>query len=616
MKHNKLSISIVSAFIAALGLTACSNVTSSDDSIVTLKGYDGQEINIDTNAIYDKYKVTEDGISSFYQAILEVMIRNYFETSGSAEVKSQLESFKQSARNDVTSDKETARNNAETNNTSYDTEWEAILDAAGVKDEEGLFQKHLYDYEKAEYEDKYFERNKEALTSEYIGFKYDEDEDGKKWTSAENTDIHKSMYPYHIRHILVKTSASATDYVTGEITSAEAQKLNTVYEALVAGRNSFGQVAYQWSEDGSSSSYGDAGIMTTATSFVNEFKLGIYAYDCVYGAGVTGDSASKTDKFGLNGEYAEGEEAEKTIKDKLNDIGLAQVSYEVFEFLGDNYDKEKSDAGLTVNDGVAKYYPRNVMWNNYLNLHNVFVITDESLGEDGLSYAKPAAALPGRTGFRHISALDSVIGNKNVLTDEDGRVIVGVRSEYGIHFMIMERTPFEFNGTITGFDNGYKYDNTTISEYYTTYKPGDQNYPKNGDTPKVTYVNFMNSEDSTYGERASTVEKEIKEFDDMYDYRIFEELVENDKIVINDEEVATTINKYIDNKRQYNLWNTDKTLNDTWNSYLDKIALQYEIRDDEGSASRLVKPTCGINFKDYDPDDPLWSKGGACYYEA
>ena len=58
MKHKKLSISVVSAFIAALGLTSCSNnVTASENAIVTLKGYDGQEIAIDTNAIYDKYKV-------------------------------------------------------------------------------------------------------------------------------------------------------------------------------------------------------------------------------------------------------------------------------------------------------------------------------------------------------------------------------------------------------------------------------------------------------------------------------------------------------------------------------------------------------------------------------
>ncbi len=610
MKYNKLSISIVSAFIAALGLTACSNVTPNDKSIVTLTGYDGNRINIDANAIYNKYKVTEDGISSFYQAILEVMIRNYFETSDDAEVKSSLEQFKISAKNDVAADKEDAREKAETNDTSYDTEWEAILEAAGVEDEEGLYQKHLYSYEKTEYEDKYFETNKAALTSEFIGFT----DNGESVKDAH----HESMYPYHIRHILVKTSASATDYVTGEITSAEAQRLNTVYEALANGRNTFGQVAYSWSEDTSASTYGDAGIMTTTTSFVNEFKLGIYAYDCVYGVDVTG-TASKTDKLGLNGSY---NEEEKTVKQKLEDIGLATVPFAAFKFLGDNYDKEKSDAGLTVNDGVAKYYPRNIIWNNYLNLHNVFVITDESI--DGLTYQKPADVVPGKTGFRTIDALTPIVGaGTRVLTDEDGRVIIGVRSEYGIHFMITERTPFEISGTISGYVNGseYSYDNTTINEYYTTYKPGDPQYPQTtSGVDKITYVNFMKSEESTYSSRAKTVEDSIKGFDEMYDYRIFEELVSNKQIQINDAEVADAIDRYIVQKRQYNEWNADKTLNDSWNSYLDKIALQYEIRGvenggDLNNSQRLVKVTCGINFGNYNPNDPLWKEGGACYYE-
>ena len=71
MKHKKLSISIVSAFIAALGLTACSNVTADDKAIVSLKGYDGGDLSVITDTIYDKYKVSEDGLTSFYQAILE-----------------------------------------------------------------------------------------------------------------------------------------------------------------------------------------------------------------------------------------------------------------------------------------------------------------------------------------------------------------------------------------------------------------------------------------------------------------------------------------------------------------------------------------------------------------
>lgn len=627
MKHKKLSISIVSAFIAALGLTSCSNnVTASDDSIVTLKGYDGQEIAIDTDAIYDKYKYSEDGINSFYQAILEVVIRNFYETSTNPEVSSRLAEMEAQARNDVLSDQETARENATTNGTDYDTEWQSILDSAGVDDEEGLYQSHLYDLERADYEDRYFEDHKSELTNEYIGFAS---------TDGEYSDydgVHASKYPYHVRHILVNTTASATDYVTGEITAAEAQNLNTVYKALSNGRYTFGQVAHEWSEDSSATNYGDSGIMDTSTEFVNEFKLGLYAFDAVYGTDVTGNATLKENKLGLDGSYNEGSE---TVKDKLESIGLQTVSYEVFEFLGDHYDDEKSDAGLSVNEGAARYFPRNVFWNNYLNLHNVFVITDQQLeiltqeGDNWVEdttythYVAPTEAVSGRAGFRHVAALDSVVGSgTRVLTDENGRVIVGVRSEYGIHFMIMQRTPFEVSGTISGYNSEtgtYSYNDTAINEYYTTYVPNDQEYPKRADgTNKTTYINFMISEDSTYESRAQEVEDLIQSFDNMYDYRIFETLIANGQITINDEVVAERIDDFINQRREYNEWNDAKTLNDSWNSYLDKISLQYEIRDDENgleNSSRLTKVTCGIHFGDYNPDDPLWSQGGACYYE-
>ncbi len=628
MKHKKLSITVVSAFIAALGLTGCSDVTSSDGPIVTITGYDGQEIKIDADAIYEKYKYSEDGITSFYQAILEVVIRNFYETSTDPEVSSRLAELEIEAQNNVLSDQETARNNATSNGTDYDTEWESILDSAGVEDEDELYEYHLYALEKEDYEDRYFDDNISDLTSEYIGFAQ---ADSGDWEEYDGD--HASMYPYHVRHILVSTSASETDYVTGEITSSEAQKLATVYTALSNGRNTFGQVAYNWSDDDSASSYGDAGIMDTSTSFVNEFKLGLYAFDTIYGADVTGDADSKEGKLGTADAY---QESDQTVADKLEEIGLATVSYEVFEFLGEYYDTEKSDAGLSVNDGVASYYPRNVFWNAYLNLHNVFVITDEQLDvgdfggttEDNAGfthYATPSDATTGRAGFRYVSGLsDTYLNGQRVLTDENGRVIVGVRSEYGIHFMVMQRTPFEFDGTITGYSydsstgSTYTYNDTTIDEYYTTYTPGDQEYPTTSSgSDKITYVNFMLSEASTYTNRASEVEELIQGFDDMYDYRMFEQLIDNGQVKINDSVLAQKISDYISQKREYNEWNDSRTLNDSWNTYLDLISLQYEIRDDEdglSSSKRLVKVTCGINFGSYDPDDDLWSAGGDCYY--
>lgn len=618
MKHRKLSISLISAFIAALGLSACSDVTAKDNSILTLKGYDGQTIDIDAGAIFNQYKTSADGISSFYKAILEVLIRNYFETSTNPDVKSKLASLKTQAENKVKGVEEDARLNAEKNGTSYEEEWNKLLDSNKVENRDELKDMFLYNFEKAEKEDKYFEDHLSSLTSEYIGFK--QKTDSTAWEAYRGVE-HSAMLPYHIRHILVKTTASATDFTSGEITQDEAKKLNTVYEALSNGKNTFGQVASNWSDDSSASVFGDSGIMDVSENFVNEFKLGIFAYDGLYGKSVTGDQATNRDEyFGLSDAYNQSGTA-STVKTQLSNIGLGQVSYEVFLRLGETYKTEKSDDGLSVNDGAAKYFPRNIYWNNYLNLHNVFVITSNGLTDSGTHWATPADPVD-KAGFREIGNLGLSTGTK-VLTDEAGRVIVGVRSEYGIHFMIMQRTPFEFDGTINSYNpatTGYNYNDVKINEYYTTKTPDDQGYPKtNEGKDKVTFVNFLNADKSVYTDRANKVETKIKGFDSMYDYRIYEEFAANNQIQVNDPTVKTEIDRYIAQKRDYIGWSDEQNVTKTWQTYLDLLNLQYEMRgDDYGTnldgSKRLTKITCAINFGSYDPDNALWKKGGACYY--
>ncbi|MDY0177693.1 MAG: peptidylprolyl isomerase [Bacilli bacterium] len=618
MKHKKLSIALVSAFIAALGLTACSDVTAKDNSILTLTGYNGETLDVDATALFNEYKTSANGISKFYEAILEVLIRNYFDTSTDADVKAKLVSLKAEAEDKVKAKEQEARSNANTNGTKYDEEWEKILDNNKVEDRKELVELFLYQLEKKEIEDKHLDNNLPSLTSEYIGFK----KEGGNWAKY-STENHKAMSPYHIRHILVKTSGDASNYVTSEITADEAQHLNTVYEALASATNTFGNAASQWSDDTSSSIYGDAGIMDVSTSFVNEFKLGIFAFDGIYAKNVTGDQTfDRKEFFGLDKEYDTDSGSALNVDSQLEQIGLGEVSFEVFKRLGEVYKTEKTPGKVTVNEGVAKYFPRNIYWNNFLNIHNVFVITDEKLDDTG-NHDYPALVTPaaGKTGFRLIPGLG--LGTKKVLTDEFGRVIVGVRSEYGIHFMVIQRSVFELDGTINGYNattNGYSYNNVTIDEYYTTKTPRDQDYPKNGTVAKTTYVNYLNADTSTYIERANTVKNNIKGFDPMYDYRIFEEFVKNEQIKINDETVREEIDRYIEQKRSYNTWSDEQDVQKTWQSYLDLLNAQYEERDDdygtdlEGS-KRLVKITCAINFDDYDPDLALWKKGGACYYE-
>ena len=79
MKKNKLSLGLITSFIAAMGLTACADaVTSSKDAVVTFKDYDGNEIGVITDEMFEEYSKSPAGISKFYDAIMEVLIRYEF----------------------------------------------------------------------------------------------------------------------------------------------------------------------------------------------------------------------------------------------------------------------------------------------------------------------------------------------------------------------------------------------------------------------------------------------------------------------------------------------------------------------------------------------------------
>ena len=75
MKKSKLPLSLVATFVAAMGMSSCSSVSSSKKDILSFKGYDGVTYSIVTDDMYAEYQTT-DNITKFYNTILEVMVRN------------------------------------------------------------------------------------------------------------------------------------------------------------------------------------------------------------------------------------------------------------------------------------------------------------------------------------------------------------------------------------------------------------------------------------------------------------------------------------------------------------------------------------------------------------
>lgn len=629
MKKKKISIGLVSGFIAALALTACSGVTASDNAIVTYTGYDGEKVNVLTDTVYNKYRQSSDGISKFYSAILESVIRYEYEYNDSLpqesktalmkEVSKTLSQIKTEAENNVTGAKQKAEENAKTNNTSYNTEWESILSSYGVEDEEGLLQHFIYDLEKTELSDAYFKINKAALTKEYLGV----DDKGEGVASQA-----KSAFPYHIRHILVSVSDGANNYFNGTITSEQAKSIGTVIDFLTDSKYTFAEVAKKLSGDeGSAAKGGDVGIMTPTTSFVNEFKLGIYAYDAVFNKSHA-ENAYINGGLGLNervtlGRYTAGSGTtieETTVREEIERLQLAKVPYDAFVKIGKEAENELVN-GKRVNDGNANYYPRNVYWNNFLNQHNPFVITDEIISATGepetdtsIAEDNPRWSAVQEDGHRY-------------LTDEAGHIIIGVRGSYGIHLMITQKSIYDFNdGSAVA---------PSLEEYYTTYVPGDAGYPtyKDGDETKnkSTYVNYITTDEvSEYNTRASEIKSAIKSFDSTYDYRLYELLTSGtdgrSKITFNGEgenNLGTAITKYIEATRENNKVSATDTLTGAWKEYLNLINVQNQQRDytigytsSSEPIKRVVNIRCAISFTTDGPSRTgEWAKGGMCYYE-
>ena len=154
MKKSKLSLGLVTSFVAALALAGCSDVKAKDNSILTFTGYDGVQYELATDALYDQYRKDNSVISTFYDKVLEVLIRDRFESGQAIENASKdYQQIKDEAEVDVKAAKAKATENAKSNKTKYETEWDAILSSEGVEDEDELLQKYIYNKEKAVLED-------------------------------------------------------------------------------------------------------------------------------------------------------------------------------------------------------------------------------------------------------------------------------------------------------------------------------------------------------------------------------------------------------------------------------------------------------------------------------
>lgn len=603
MKNTKLSVSLIACLLSVGGLAGCSKVKSSNDGVLLTYTVDGQEHKITADQILEKSYDDSSKYQSIFDVIYSVLVKNYFNHEAEVDYYGQTRTIGKGqmgnpndvahgsegsiygkANQKVEEDIDTAHTNADQNNTRYKKELETILDSHGVKTVEELKEKYVEEIQKETFEKNFYTYYIEDL-KQGAGATHLVGQPGDTTLKDFWAGYFEDQMPYHVSHILVKLEdGSGTNYANGTISEANAKKLYDVVDALANSEDTFSTIAKQYSEDpGSRALSGDLGIMDTSTSFVNEFKLGVYAYENYYVSDTPETDGTKIDASEFAANYEAAVEKSFTADELVNDVPV--ISKEVFKWLKDAADEDKDEAKEEVLDNEASLYPRNVIYNKFLNRHSVAFIVGTDEDEAG------ADATHGYHTYEDGHKLHDVGPILSVKVAGEWRPILAVRagSDYqGIHFIVVNRSPLE-----TGDDaNG-----VSQSEYYTTFYPEQDLYPHTGSgdarVNKKTYVNFSSkdSDVSATKKRAEELASKLKSFDsDRLSKYIFKKYLAEEKVVINQTKLAESLEKWINTSVEKAEADREENWSKTWTEYIDTLSRQGSER------SKLVPQACRIGF--------------------
>ena len=548
MKKQLLLLSMISLFTLASCGEKVNSIDDGNGNQVIVKIGD---TNYTANDLFKEYSNTSSGASQYFSAIYDVVINA---------VQPETMSIRKEVSQEINKFYQDAESSAKENNTSTKAEISKALESKGVESVEELEELYLLQQKKTAYENKFYDDNlNDSLLSEYINY----------------------YAPYHVRHILVKTSSGSSLY-EGTISKDDATNLADVVSDLARGNQSFGTIAQAHAANGdteSANTYGDVGIMSTLTSFVSEFKYSLYQYDAYYNdnakTNVTAyNERQATRKVGntlVDGTslvpYATGSSEETLLKDSVN-----YIDYKVFTDLK-KYASYTTD-NLKNGYKEEKYLPRNIIFNQHLNNHALGVVTKGTTG-------------PNSNRFQYVKNLSKSTSEEDkILCDETGRPILVTRagtgsgdSGYqGIHFIIAQKSPFVQTGT-----EGLLQE---LKAYYDT-----ENYDKATSTTYVKFINSSTTKELT--DRADKVKSNIKEIDSYLNYRIYEKALEeirtNGKEVKFNEsvDIANIITKYIDANRTSSNYTTQKSYKDSWKAYINLLKVQNQVENRKVAESMI-----------------------------
>ncbi len=585
MKKNFLFMPIL-GLVGSTLLASCSSHLSIEDGALIQVGpkeYTLQEI-------YDLSRDNKTAAKSYYDLLDDIYTQLAIPADAGMQAgvdKSMNEDFY-----------EAAETNAKNNSTTVKEEKEKLLEAAKVDNVEQLRQSKLLAAQKTKASDDYYSESniKSNLLAPYI----------------------EKDAPYHVKHILVKTSAASGEYHRATITADQSEKLGRVVMRLASHDESFGDIAHTASEDtGSASTYGDLGIMDKNTSFVSEFKLGDFVWDMKFNSAVTDKQVVKT----TLGPSATGV---SNFDEQLNSYTLFGIPFSSAIALTELNDVEADDTGHKPAHAEDVNYPRNVIFNSYYNNHSMSLVvlseddmnsmkatygadyitdadvtdykaalekntkTVKELGLSGQIKSYVPVLKKGEDGsftftFNTVAAADTA----RVLTDEQGNPVLVARagnssgssssdssnsSSYeGVHFIVNQRDPFQSYTKTDGSDY-------TMAEYYdvdltTALASKDKNF--------LNYIQY--SQNSDYNSRVTSLTNAIKETGLTNNNSTFK-VYENTKKSAEDQgykvnvpaNIQNLVDSYISSTEALNDYNNNNTYDRAWTSYFRMLNFQQD----------------------------------------
>ena len=637
MKTGKRSLSLAMSILAIASLTACDDDYTYPDA----KWKEGIIVNVDGKDYkYDEIYQLFDNSKGSAQAYFNVA-KNILAQLVTPKTDTMLSNV-DTKINDL---KNTWKTNARTNNTSYKEEQEKTFDSENVEDLDELREKYISQQQVEKNSQDFYEINANGVTDPSYTY----------YISEQMTkDYVTNQAPYHVSHVLVKVDASSDGegYWNGKITADNAKKIGNAVRML-ASSDSFGSVAQLVSEDeGSAKMYGElvtttegsqSVAMEKTTSYINEFKLGLYAYEAYLNPKTKAAEVNTAVRASLR---VPGQAAASSSFDYKNDTAVSELITDgtlvgkngAFGIplskaitLGYVADVEKNIVdGSKVDYASETQYPRNILFNNYFNYHGVNFLYDDSdtYEAEFLKDAIEVGAHSDKTiltlndvkdklpskyaeyeyvkgqlskidagkfktvegisvnlynydfdAFTKKSVLTKIPTSKRILVEKDTDtnpviIVRGGSSGYqGIHFIVVNNDPF------VNSQNTYQYYRTNIPDASadpTSAKSAD--YSTNPSL--INYVKADINSNTTYNARRDAVVAAVKASDSNIDFRLYEENIKKfgaDKFNELLGDYAGIINKYIEITKESSELGKNSSLDESWETYIQTLALQEEI---------------------------------------